>query len=269
MAGNNTERGRSVVSKATALLEAFLPAGERLSLPELAERSGLPPSTTYRLAGQLVRWGALARDHEGGYRIGPRLWEVGSLYVRALPLSTVAAPYMQDLYVATKENVLLGVRDELDAVWVEAVSGPQAPRVRVAKGDRSPAFVTSGGKVLLAYAPAEVVRALLSEPLTRFTPHTVVEPRRVLRTFTEIRRSGVAFARSELDLGHLSVAAPIWGGDATVVATLTIVVTSLRAKLERLAPAVQTAAAGISRQLQAGAGLRNGEPRVPRFGPRP
>lgn len=267
MAGNSTERGRSVVSKATALLEAFLPGSERLSLPELAERSGLPPSTTYRLAGQLVQWGALVREHEGGYRIGVRLWEVGSLYVRTLPLPTVAAPYMRDLYVATRENVLLGVRDGLDVVWVDKVAGPGAARVRLAKGEHSPAFVTSGGKVLLAYAPTEVVRELLREPLPRFTSHTIVDPRRVLRTFAEIRRSGVAFARGELDLGHLSVAAPVWGADGTVVAALTIVVTSVRAKLERLAPAVQTAAAGISRQVQAGAGLRPIDARSGRLPP--
>jgi DNA-binding IclR family transcriptional regulator len=243
------------VSKATALLDAFLPRAERLSLPELAERSGLPPSTTYRLAGQLVEWGALARDEEGGYRIGVRLWEVGSVYVRTLPLPTVAAPYLRDLHVATRENVLLGVRDGLDVVWVDKVTGPGAARVRIAKGERAPAYATAAGKVLLAYAPAEVVRTLLSEPLHRFTSHTIVEPRRVVRTLAEIRRSGVGFARSELDPGHLSVAAPIWGADAAVIAALTVVVSSVRAKLERLAPAVQTAAAGVSRQLQPGTGL--------------
>ena len=57
------------MSKAMALLDADLPSATELSLNALAERSGLPLSTTYRLAGQLVEWGGLERLQGGGYRL--------------------------------------------------------------------------------------------------------------------------------------------------------------------------------------------------------
>src|SRR4051812_23281545 len=88
--------GRSVASKVAGILDAFLPASRQLSLTELAARSGLPASTTYRLASELVQWGGLERVESGGYRIGLRLWEIASLAARGVTLQEVAAPFMQD-----------------------------------------------------------------------------------------------------------------------------------------------------------------------------
>jgi DNA-binding IclR family transcriptional regulator len=80
MAGGSTEwRGRSVISKVVALLDAFTPAAPELTLGELARRTGLPVSTTYRLVSELVAWGGLERLPGGGYRIGVRMREIGSL----------------------------------------------------------------------------------------------------------------------------------------------------------------------------------------------
>ena len=50
---------RTVASKVLSLLDVFTWESSELSLNELARRSGLPLSTTYRLASELVDWGAL------------------------------------------------------------------------------------------------------------------------------------------------------------------------------------------------------------------
>jgi IclR family acetate operon transcriptional repressor len=73
----------------------------------------------------------------------------------------------------------------------------------------------------------------------------------MLRAFAEIRRTGVGFARDELATGSASVAAPVFDAWGDVVAALAIECYSSRMNLRRLAPAVQTAAIGASRQLQA------------------
>jgi DNA-binding IclR family transcriptional regulator len=81
MAGGSTQwRGRSVISKVVSLLDAFSPEHPELSLGDLARITGLPVSTTYRLASELVEWGGLERARRGtGYRIGRRLRELGTL----------------------------------------------------------------------------------------------------------------------------------------------------------------------------------------------
>jgi DNA-binding IclR family transcriptional regulator len=78
----------------------------------------------------------------------------------------------------------------------------------------------------------------------------VVAPGHLRRALAEVRRNGVAYAREEITLGSLSVAAPVQGADGAVVAALGVVLTQGRGDLRRLAPAVRTAAISTSRALQ-------------------
>ena len=83
-----------MISKVVSLLDAFTADNPELSLGDLARITGLPVSTTYRLASELVAWGGLERVDGGGYRIGLRMWEIGSLAPRGetLVLAGDSAP---------------------------------------------------------------------------------------------------------------------------------------------------------------------------------
>ena len=252
MAGNNDgSPGRSVTSKVTALLDAFSPAAPEQSLNELARRTGLPLSTTYRLASQLVDWGGLERVDGGGYRVGLRLWEIGLLAPRGTTVRDVALPFMQDLYDATRENVQLAVLDGMQALYIEKITGRGAVRVVSRRGGRLPLHATGVGKVLLAYGPRELLDRVLAAGLKRHTAHTIATPGRLLRELAQVRRTGIALSREEMTVGRLSVASPVFDARDRVVAALSIVVRSTRPDLRRLAPAVRTAAIGTSRELHA------------------
>jgi DNA-binding IclR family transcriptional regulator len=195
-----------VISKVVALLAAFSPVSPELSLNALAALTGLPVSTTYRLASELVAWGGLERAERGGYRIGLRLWEIGSLAPRGETLREVALPYMHDLYEATHENVHLAVLDGTEALYVEKLSGRRAMPVRTRRGGRLPLHATAVGKVLLAYGPESLFLEAVATGLHRYTAHTIIAPGHLRRTLTEIRRTGIAYAREELTVGTLSLA---------------------------------------------------------------
>lgn len=171
VAGGSTQwRGRSVISKVVSLLDAFSPATPELSLGELAQITGPPVSTTYRLASELVAWGGLERGDGAGYRIGLRVWELGALAQRGRTLRELALPFMQDLYEATHENVNLAVRDGREALYVDTISGRGAIPVRSGRGGRLPLHATGVGKVLLAYSPPELLGELVEAGLRRYTP---------------------------------------------------------------------------------------------------
>jgi len=251
VAGGSTHwQGRSVISKVVCLLDAFGTDAPELSLGDLARITGLPVSTTYRLATELVDWGGLERADGAGYRIGMRMWELGALAARGVTLRDVALPFMQDLYEATHENVHLAVRDHLEALYVDTIAGRESVPVRSRRGGRLPLHATGVGKVLLAHAPPEVLAAVLEAGLRRYTPYTVVTPGHLRRALADVRRTGVAFAREEMSLGSASVAAPVVGEDGTVVAALAVVRRSGSVDLRRLALAVRTAAISTSRALQ-------------------
>jgi DNA-binding IclR family transcriptional regulator len=245
---DDSSPGRSVTSKVFSLLDAFEPTARELSLNALARRSGLPLSTAYRLASELVECGALERESRGGYRIGLRLWEIGSLAPRALSLREIAFPFMQELHKATNENVHLAIRDGYEALYVVRISGRRSVQTKTRLAQRLPLHATGVGKVLLAHAPREVLQQVLDRGLTRYTPHTIVAPGQLRRALTDIRRTGLAFSREELTLGTVSVASPVFDADQAVVAALSIVVRTAGVDLQRLAPAVRMAAIGISRE---------------------
>jgi DNA-binding IclR family transcriptional regulator len=264
--GSEQWRGRSVISKVVSVLDAFGPTTPVLTLGELARITGLPLSTIYRLASELVEWGGLERADGPGYRIGMRLWELGSLAQRGGTLRELALPFMQDLYEATHENVHLAVRDGREALYVDTIAGRDALPVPSRRGGRMPLHATGVGKVLLAHAPPELLTEIVEAGLRRYTPYTIVAPGHLRRALAEVRRNGIAYAREEMTLGSLSVAAPVVGPDRTVVAALAVVLHSGR-DVRRLAPAVRTAAISTSRALQEHAHLTAADA-VPRETPR-
>src|SRR4051812_18774729 len=61
MAGRTATPGRSVTSRALGILDVFRSGAPRLTLTEIAERSGTPLTTTHRLLSELTDRGALNR----------------------------------------------------------------------------------------------------------------------------------------------------------------------------------------------------------------
>ncbi|HEX2361972.1 MAG TPA: IclR family transcriptional regulator [Jiangellaceae bacterium] len=237
----------TVASKILAILQAFTPEVREQSLNQLAQRSGLSLSTTYRLATALVDGGALEPGTHGGYRVGLRLWEIGSLAVRGLTLRDVAVPFMQDLYEATHENVHLAVVSGLEALYVERITGSRSITVKAKEAQRLPLHATGVGKVLLAHADKTLLADVLARGLERHTPHTITDPRQLSRALAGVRRKGFAFGNEEMTLGRVSVAVPILGAQGDVVAALSIVGRSSAIDVARLLPAVRTAGLSISR----------------------
>ncbi len=250
MAGNRGTPGRSVTSKVGAVLDAFTVETPELTLNELANRAGLPLSTTYRLACELVTWGGLERRPGGGYRVGPRLWEVGTVAPVATKLRDVARPFMLDLNEVTHESVALVVIDGLEALRLEEIPGPIAVSTNsVRRPARLPLHATAAGKALLAFAPDELVSRIVERGLSRYTERTVVLPAQLMRSLAQIRSTGVAIAREEMAAGSLSVASPVLDQRGIAAAALSIAVGSRRSDLRRLALAVRTAAVSATREF--------------------
>jgi DNA-binding IclR family transcriptional regulator len=241
--------GPSVASKVFAILNAFVPGETRLTLSEISRRTGLPLPTAHRLVGELVRFGGLEREDRRTYRIGVRLWELGSLAPIRGGLRELAMPFMEDLYEATHENIQLAVLADLEAIVVEKISGRTSVPVITRVGGRLPLHPTGVGKVLLAHAPEEFIDRFIASGLSRYASRTIVDPRRLRDDLELTRARGFSVTRDEMTEGAVSVGAPIFGPEQEVVAALSVVVDSRIRDPERLAPPVRTAARGLTRQI--------------------
>jgi DNA-binding IclR family transcriptional regulator len=229
------------------VLTAFDGGHPRLSLTEIAHRAGLPAATTYRLVRELERWRALRRGADGCYEIGPRMWQLGLLSGVHSQLRAAATPVMQDLYTAHAGVIALAVRDGDTALLVERLAGHPGSDRLATPGGHLPLHATAVGKVLLAHAPGDVLRRVLSGP-QRLTPFTVVHPGPLLRELSRARAEGVARAAEEHALGSCEVAVPVRDG-AAVVAALAVGVTGPRRNLDVVLPALRRAADTVGDRL--------------------
>ncbi|MER6415527.1 IclR family transcriptional regulator [Streptomyces humidus] len=240
-----------MLEKAVALLDCFSPGGGSFRLTELARGAGLSKTTAFRLTGELVRLGLLERDGDT-YRLGGRLFELGSLVPRRSSLRETAVPYLQDLFEATRETVHLGIRDDHDVVYVERIHGHGAVQLPSRIGGRLPLTCTGVGKALLAFSEGELVDEVLAAPLRRLTSYSIDDPVRLRTVIEQVQASGIAYEEQEAADGVSCIAAPVFAGRGIAVAAISLAVPRGRFRPAQLAPAVRTAALGLSRALREG-----------------
>ena len=236
----------TVLGKAVTILRAFTVEDQSLTLAELVRRTGLPKATAHRVAGDLVANRLLDRVPLG-YRLSGGLFELGMRAAVERSLLELAMPFLQDLYERTHETVHLGVREGGDVVYVAKIGGHRQAPAPSRTGGRMPTHCTAIGKALLAYADETEQQEVLTGPLERRTPHTIVAPGLLRRQLEGVLENGVAFEREESTPGLLCVAAPVL--DATgerAVAAISVTGPTSRFRPESHVAGVRAAAQGLS-----------------------
>jgi len=246
----------SALQKAFSVLDAFTPSRPVMSVRELSRRSGIARSTTHRLVGELVEWGALERT-EDGVRIGMKLFELGALASSQVGLREAALPFAHHLNELTGLTVNLAVRDGVDVVYIEKIStrNLRVPHSRL--GGRGKIHATGLGKAILAFSPPEVLDAVTALPLEAVTSKTITDPAALRAELHRVRAAGVAYDVEESRLGLFCVAAPILGSTGEPIAAVSVTGATELSQAERFADVVRTVALAIGRSLSA----RPGTPR--------
>lgn len=172
-ANRSLERGMDV-------LRAFRPGLETLGNGEIAERTGLSPSTVSRLTQTLVDSGWLQHDARlRSYRLaGPVLSLAHAMRTGSRWLQ-VAAPLMHEMAVQHRINVGLAVADRDEMVYLESIRYNRRVSQRsVVAGQRVPMDLTSLGRAWLATAAPDQRFALLALFAKRRSPAAweLIEP---------------------------------------------------------------------------------------------
>lgn len=239
------------VGKALALLGAFDGRDSVVTLTTLAQRAGVPKSTAHRLLGVLDSNGYVCK-RGGGYSVGRRLFELGSLASGSWPdnLRSAATPYLMELYETTHLTVHLAVLDRAEVLYLEKVFGHQSGATPTRVGGRVPATCTALGKAILAFSDDDVVRAVLSKGLRRLTPYSVVNPALFATSLARVKDTGISSAGEESLLGLNCIGAPLL--DATGRAVAAISLSGPGPSMSRYELPLRRAADGLTERLCAG-----------------
>jgi IclR family transcriptional regulator, acetate operon repressor len=250
------EKGSSVLERAFRLLEALSVCGGSVGLATLAERSNLAKPTAYRMLSQLCAMGMVSREGRN-YRLGLRLFELGSLLPETVQLRDLTQRFERDLYEITHETVHVAIRTGTEVLYLDKLCGDTPiPATRI--GIRRPLYCTGLGKAILAASPPEVLQATMAAGLRRYTRYTITDERRLAAEIEQIRTQGVAFDRGEFHLGVHCVAAPVLDKSGGAMMAISVAGPAVpRFNMDRLAYQVKRAAGSISSLLR--------DPRQPRL----
>lgn len=219
------ERGNSiqVLGKAALLLDRLADEPD-VGAARLAELIGEPRSTVYRLLAnlqqlELVEPGA----RRGTYRLGLKLFRLGSAVVGRFDERQAAFPVMERIHEETEETVYLCIRRGYEAVCIERIDGRWVQSMALQLGGSLPLHVGAAPRVLLAHEPRGFWEEYFAQgPLTAFTPNTLTSPKRLVRALERVRASGCARSDEDVVLGIAAVGAPIFDHHGAIRAALSM-----------------------------------------------
>lgn len=199
------------LSRALSLLDAVARSHDGLTLTELAQTVGLPPSTAHRLLTTLQQARFVRFDPLGSvWQIGVQAFVVGNAFARTRDVLMMARPHMRRLMEESGETVNLYVMDEGEAICMGQVESRQMMRAIARPGGRVKMHYSGVGKAMLAWLPdRDVARVLERHGLPRATERTLTTPKALRADLELVRRRGYAVDDEEHAIGLRCVAAPI------------------------------------------------------------
>jgi IclR family transcriptional regulator, acetate operon repressor len=220
------ERGGGVqsVERTLDILESLVELGSEVGLVEISQAVTLPLATVHRLLGTLIQRGYVKQNRANRkYALGFRALQMGSDMRQRFSLRLEARPFLQRLMQRSGESANLAVLDDGEVVYIDQAQSSRILRMFTQIGNRLPAHSTGSGKVMLAFAPQEVMEGILRRSgLPVRTPHTIVDMEVFRRELERIRELGYGMDDEEQEEGVRCIAVPVRDESGQVVASLSI-----------------------------------------------
>lgn len=249
---DNSPYRLQVLDRALGILEVLWKEGPDLTVPDIAERVGLNIGTVRRFVKVLEQHRMVEKNSQNGkYRLGLRLFELGSSAVAQINLRERARPYLDRLVLETGETAHLCILDEGKVLYLEKMESPHAIRMASWIGRRNPSHCSAVGKAILAFLSEEEVDAFIKKyGLAGHTRNTITKPTRFKDELQNIVKRGYAVDNEESVEGLRCVGAPIRDYSGQVIASISIAGPTFRVTEEK-APSLAKLVMDVANKLSA------------------
>lgn len=222
------------LEKGLAVIEAFDQERPRLTISEVAARTGLTRAAARRYLLTLSYLGFVSQDRKM-FALTPKVLRLGQSYMHSARLPRIVEPELHKLAFALKEASAAGVLDGNDVICIAATSAGRVLSQHLQSGGRVPAYCSANGRALLAaLAPEDADAWIARQTLEPVTPHTITNPDRLRNEVARARALGYACVDQELELGLRTLAVPLKNYRGDVVAALNISIHASRMSMEQL-----------------------------------
>src|SRR5829696_2943139 len=143
-------------------MRALAESGDGMTLSDVAQIAGLPPSTAHRLLTSLqqerfVRFDAAAHV----WQVGVEAFVIGNAFVRTRDVVVMARPYLRRLMEEGGETANLCLEQDGEAICMAQVECRQMMRAIARPGGRVQMHCSGAGKAILGWlADAELTRII-------------------------------------------------------------------------------------------------------------
>ncbi|MEV7457389.1 IclR family transcriptional regulator domain-containing protein [Pseudarthrobacter oxydans] len=206
------------LARGLAVIRAFDTDHPMMTLTEVAARTGLTRATARRFLHTLVELGYVRTDGKT-FALTAKVLQLGYAYLSGLSLPQMAQPHLEELSLKLGESTSAAVLDGTDIAYIARVTTRRIMNVGITVGTRFPAYATSMGRVLLAgLPPADLKAYLATAEIKPLTPRALDTAKDLLPVLETVRAQGWCLLDQELELGLMSVAAPVYDRSRVVAA---------------------------------------------------
>lgn len=195
---------------------------EELAASTAAKELGVSRTAAFRMLYTLEAKGFLTRTPDGAYRLGIKLFSLGSLAQSRMVLTGLVRPYLTRLAEATGETAHLAIMDgPQHVVFVDKVLGRLNLKMDTVLGDRRWAHQTATGKMLLSLKPREqweqyARSAVFNKP----TPNAITSAQGLYDELERTHERGWAIDNEESEEGLTCLAVPLVDGSGAAIAAI-------------------------------------------------
>lgn len=240
------------LARGLSVIRAFDAAHPVMTLSEVAARTTLARATARRFLHTLVELGYVRTDGKT-FALTAMVLQLGYSYLSALSLPQLAQPHLEELSLKLGESTSAAVLNGTDIFYVARVTTRRIMTVGITVGTRFPAYATSMGRVLLADLPAAKLDEYLAKAeIKALTLRTLGSREELLAVLDQVREQGWCLLDQELELGLMSVAAPVRNAAGKVVAAVNV---SLQAQNVAAQPEPEAYLESVKQEILVTAGL--------------
>ncbi|TGE31519.1 IclR family transcriptional regulator [Desulfosporosinus sp. Sb-LF] len=218
------EKNVQTLERSLDVLEVLAQAEEPLGVTEIGNRICLHKSTVHRILQTLCYRGYVEKDRENErYQLGIKIVELGIRFFNDLEIRKVAAPVLNDLAKLLNEVVHLVLPDDGEIVYIDKAESSHVVSMHSKVGRRAPMHCTAVGKALLSTLPEEEVRHILeTKGMTRYTPHTIVDPDALLMELGTIKESKISVETEENEIGIICLGTPVFDYSGRAIGAISV-----------------------------------------------
>lgn len=213
-------RTNQSADKILNVVETMARDGVPMRLSDIAQKSGLPQSTAFRMVNALRERGYVDQDRNTEkYYLTLKFSAIGDMIRAKFDLRDLAHPYMEHIAAECRNFCYLAVERDQEVVYIDMATPPGAVLARMPFiGKRVPLHCAGVGIIILSERSGHEV----DEYLQKLEPNIANDPDYIRGKIEETRRNGYSALADRIEIDRGSVAMGLRNHSGQIVAALSV-----------------------------------------------